>query len=107
MCGAMPSNDERQSDLLDVLPKNIRESFLGAATDPGLYTNFRDMIIAQAAKTLRTTGRAPAHSVHAVEGGEDVPAAALGDGEFEFRPTSSADDPSLPSTVSRNLGEAT
>ena len=61
--GAMPSDEEKKSDLLNILPGTLRESLLWRATDPGPYTRFRDMVRSQAARSLLQQQRLPLHRV--------------------------------------------
>ena len=61
--GTLPSENEMKNDLLNILPESLRDNLLWRATDPGPYTRFRDMILAQAARTLLTRKRLPVHNV--------------------------------------------
>ena len=61
--GAMPSDEEKKSDLLNILPGALRESLLWRATDPGPYIRFRDMVRSQAARSLLQQQRLPLHRV--------------------------------------------
>ena len=63
-CGGIePTNEENKSDLLRILPEHLQDNILWRATDPGPYTQFRDMIKAQAARTLLNRRRLPIHTV--------------------------------------------
>ena len=61
--GTMPDDEEKKSDLLNILPGALRESLLWRATDPGPYTRFRDMVRSQAARSLPQQQRLPLHRV--------------------------------------------
>ena len=61
--GAMPSDEENKSDLVNILPGALRESILWRATDPGPYIRFRDMVRSQAARSLLQQQRLPLHRV--------------------------------------------
>ena len=61
--GNMPDDEEKKSDLLNILPGALRESFLWRATDPGPYIRFRDMVRSQAARSLLQQQRLPLHRV--------------------------------------------
>ena len=63
-CGGIePTNEEKKSDLLRLLPEHLQDNLLWRATDPGPYIQFRDMIKAQAARTLLNRRRLPIHTV--------------------------------------------
>ena len=49
---SLPSDDEKKSDLLNILPGELRESLLWRASDPGDFARFRDMVRGQAARSL-------------------------------------------------------
>ena len=61
--GTEPTNEEKKSDLLRILPEHLQDNLLWRATDPGPYIQFRDMIKAQAARTLLNRRRLPIHTV--------------------------------------------
>ena len=52
-----------KADLLHILPDKIQDNLLWRATDPGPYTRFRDMVLAQAARTLLQQQRLPVHAL--------------------------------------------
>ena len=63
-CGGIePTNEEKKSDLLRILPEHLQDNLLWRATDPSPYIQFRDMIKAQAARTLLNRRRLPIHTV--------------------------------------------
>ena len=74
--GPAPSDEEKKSDLLRILPETLQDNLLWRATDPGPYAQFRDMIKAQAARTLLNKRRLP---VHAVAQGQEPKPEANGD----------------------------
>ncbi len=51
------SDREMKSDLTAILPAKLREDLLWSATDPRSFTAFRDMVIAQSARTLAARRR--------------------------------------------------
>ena len=61
----MPTDAEKKTDLLNVLPTELKRDLLWRATGPGAYAAFRDMVRVQAARMLRTAPRkAPVHNVN-------------------------------------------
>ena len=64
--GKMPSDPELKSDLLSILPSQIRETLLWHSCDVGVnYSQFRDTVITQTAKMLLERGNR--RSVSAVD----------------------------------------
>ena len=61
--GTIPDDEEKKSDLLNILRGALRESFLWRATDLGPYTRFRDMVRFQTARSLLQQQRLPLHRV--------------------------------------------
>ncbi len=66
--GGTPFQDlELKSDLLAILPSDLRENLLWQATDDdpdkGTFPRFRDMVLTQAAKILMNRRRLPIHAV--------------------------------------------
>ena len=61
--GTPVSNDEKKSDLLAVLPAELRETLLWRATDPGSFEGFRDMVLTQCGKVLMNRKRLHLHNV--------------------------------------------
>ncbi len=61
--GTAPGNEEMKSDLLAVLPTDLREALLWKASDEGPFYKFRDMVLTQAAKILMNRRRLPIHAV--------------------------------------------
>ena len=62
--GGTPLQDrELKSDLLAILPSEIREPLLWHATDGGSFENFRDTVLVQSAKVLNNRRR-PLHAVN-------------------------------------------
>ena len=90
----MPSDEEKKSDLLNILPGTLRESLLWRATDPGPYTRFRDMVRSQAARSLLQQQRLPLHRVE-----ESLPAQDESEEELSFEAMSRDD---LVAYVKRN-----
>ncbi len=72
--GTAPGNDEMKSDLLAVLPTDLREALLWKASDEGPFYKFRDMVLTQNAKILMNRRRLPIHAVQEEneEDNEDV-----------------------------------
>ena len=70
--GTAPTKAERKSDLLAILPGEMRETLLWKASDDSEYEDFRDHVVAQTAKILLNR-RKPIHAVEASPGpqGED------------------------------------
>ena len=68
--GVIPDDDEKKTDLLNLLPGALRESLLWRATDPGPYIKFRDMVRSQAARSLLQQQKLPLHRIE--EGSRDV-----------------------------------
>ena len=62
--GTLPSNEERKTDLLAVMPGEIREALLWKANDPGPFHLFRDMIILKANQLLLHRRRLQVNSVN-------------------------------------------
>ncbi len=52
-----------KSDLLAILPHELRDNLLWQATDGGSYATFRDTVKSQAAKVLLNRKKLPIHSV--------------------------------------------
>ena len=71
--GTIPDDDEKKSDLLNILPGALRESLLWRATDPGPYARFRDMVRSQAARSLLQQQRLPLHRVEESSPTHDEP----------------------------------
>ncbi len=80
--GTLPSESEMKNDLLRILPESLQGELLWRATDPGPYARFRDMVRAQASRTLLTRRRLPLHNVED-DLREQLRAAAHGAGEDE------------------------
>ncbi len=78
--GTLPSESEMKNDLLRILPESLQGELLWRATDPGPYTRFRDVVRAQASRTLLTRRRLPLHNVED-DLREQLRAAAHGAGE--------------------------
>ena len=56
--GGTPMRDnEKKSDLLQILPDSIRRDLLWHATDGGSFDNFRDLVLAQSQKVILNTRR--------------------------------------------------
>ena len=94
--GTMPDDEEKKSDLLNILPGALRESLLWRATDPGPYIRFRDMVRSQAARSLLQQQRLPLHRVE-----ESPPAQDESEEELNFEAMSRDD---LVAFVKRNGG---
>ncbi len=61
--GTPISNDEKKSDLLAVLPAELRETLLWRATDAGSFEDFRDMVLTQCGKILMNRKKLHVHNV--------------------------------------------
>ena len=61
--GTLPDEQEKKTDLLNILPAALRENLLWRATDPGPYIRFRDMVRSQAARSLMMQRRLPLHKI--------------------------------------------
>ena len=58
-----PDEQEKKTDLLNILPAALKENLLWRAADPGPYIRFRDMVRSQAARSLMMQRRLPLHKV--------------------------------------------
>ena len=71
--GLVPTDDEKKSDLLRMLPEVLQNNLLWRATDEGSYAKFRDMIKLQSSRTLMLGRKLPVHAVRRDEPeGEDL-----------------------------------
>ncbi len=61
--GTPISAEEKKSDLLAVLPTELRETLLWRATDEGSFESFRDMVLTQCGKVLMNRKKLPVHAV--------------------------------------------
>ncbi len=62
--GTPTSPEEKKSDLLAVLPMELRETLLWRATDEGSFESFRDMVLTQCGKVLMNRKRLPVNNVN-------------------------------------------
>ena len=67
--GTAPTKAERKSDLLAILPGDLRETLLWKASDESEYEDFRDHVVMQTAKILLNRRKA----IHAVESSPVAP----------------------------------
>ena len=61
--GTVMSEDEMKSDLLAILPLEIRETLMWKAQEEGPFQKFRDHVILQTSKILMNRQRLPLHAV--------------------------------------------
>ncbi len=61
--GTAMSDEEMKSDLLAILPLELRETLLWRAQEEGSFSKFRDHVILQTSKILMNRQRLPVHAV--------------------------------------------